>query len=58
MNGFISMYDIDSGTSKYKLFCTFTMEFYWQEGDSLLDARRRLSRKLNYPLDSIIECAY
>lgn len=50
-------YDVN-GETEYKLFCDLTMEFYWIKGNSLIDARRNLARKLNCNLDRIIECDY
>ena len=38
---------------KYKLFCTVTMETYYVEADSELEAKRKLSKELGYPISTI-----
>lgn len=54
----IFRYSATNGLCEYKLFCDLTMEFYWIEGKSLLDARKKLAQKLGCKLDRIIECDY
>lgn len=38
---------------KFKLFCTVTMETYYVEADTELEAKRKLSRQLGYPINTI-----
>lgn len=37
----------------FKLFCTITMETYYINADTELDARRKLARQLGYPISTI-----
>lgn len=38
---------------KWKLFCTVTMETYFIEAESSLEAKKKLAMDLNVPLDCV-----
>ncbi len=38
---------------KWKLFCTITMETYYEEAESEYQARKQLAARLNVPLSCI-----
>lgn len=38
---------------KWKLFCTVTMEIYYEEADNEYQARKQLAKKLKVPLSCI-----
>lgn len=39
--------------SKWKLFCSVTIETYWEEAESLYQAKMQLAAKLNVPMSCI-----
>lgn len=38
---------------KFKLFCTITMETYYVDADTELEARQKLARRLGCPISTI-----